>query len=286
MTEMADDSPHAISFAADMTHASRPDGAPFDNGREEHNSGGLAEAPSQKQDQRIHNKKDKRMANVLVVEDDRRVAAEIGSALTEYGFRVDEAANGSIGLRKAMNGDFDVIVLDRMLPEIDGLALLTKLRAAKVSTPVLILSALSAVNERVDGLRAGGDDYLAKPFEFIELTARVDALARRKMAAEAVNELVVGDLRLDLIERVLHCAGREIELLPKEFAIVEFLMQNAGVLVSRKMIFESVWGYSFNHQSSVIDVHIGKIRKKLDPDGLNPRIHTVRNTGFILRATA
>ncbi len=142
------------------------------------------------------------------------------------------------------------------------------------------------MNERVDGLRAGGDDYLAKPFEFIELTARVDALARRKMAAEAVNELVVGDLRLDLIERVLHCAGREIELLPKEFAIVEFLMQNAGVLVSRKMIFESVWGYSFNHQSSVIDVHIGKIRKKLDPDGLNPRIHTVRNTGFILRASA
>ncbi|MHB2211210.1 response regulator transcription factor [Methylobacterium sp. CM6257] len=226
------------------------------------------------------------MANVLVVEDDRRVAAEIGSALTEYGFQVDEAPSGTTGLRKAMEGNFDVIILDRMLPEIDGLSLLTKLRAAKVSTPVLILSALSAVNERVDGLRAGGDDYLAKPFEFIELTARVDALARRKLAAEAVNELQVGDLRLDLIERVLYCAGRPVELLPKEFAIIEFLMQNAGVLVSRKMIFESVWGYSFNHQSSVIDVHIGKIRKKLDPDGLNPRIHTVRNTGFILRATS
>jgi two-component system OmpR family response regulator len=283
---MANDSAYATSFADDMTHTPPPDNAPFDTDREEHNSSVSAEAPSPKRAQRIHNKKDKRMANVLVVEDDQRVAAEIGLALTEHGFRVDEAVNGSIGLRKAMDGDFDVIVLDRMLPEIDGLALLTKLRAAKVSTPVLILSALSAVNERVDGLRAGGDDYLAKPFEFIELTARVDALARRKMAAEAVSELVVGDLQLDLIERVLHCAGREIELLPKEFAIIEFLMQNAGVLVSRKMIFESVWGYSFNHQSSVIDVHVGKIRKKLDPDGLNPRIHTVRNTGFILRATA
>ncbi|GEO99248.1 response regulator transcription factor [Methylobacterium haplocladii] len=225
------------------------------------------------------------MARVLIIEDDNRVAAEIGSALSDYGFRVDDAFTGSTGLQKAMEGDFDVIVLDRMLPEIDGLSLLGQLREAKVSTPVLILSALSAVNERVDGLRAGGDDYLAKPFEFIELTARVDALARRRIAAEAVNELVVGDLRLDLIDRVLFRAEREVDLLPKEFAIVEFLMRNANTLVSRKMIFESVWGYSFNHQSSVIDVHIGKIRKKIDPDGLNPCIHTVRNTGFILRAS-
>jgi two-component system, OmpR family, response regulator len=221
---------------------------------------------------------------VLIVEEERRIAAEIGAALMEYGFQVDEAPSGTAGICKAMEGNFDVIILNRMLPGIDGLSLLTKLRSAEVSTPVLILSALSAVNERVDGLRAGGDDYLAKPFEFIELTARVDALARRKLAAQAPNELQVGDLRLDLIERVLHCAGRSVELLPKEFAIIEFLMQNAGVPVSRKMIFEAVWGYSFNHQSSVIDVHIGKIRKKLDPDGLNPRIHTVRNTGFILRA--
>ncbi len=275
-----------VSFAEPMMQSDSPAPSPFDSGTEEDISGTSSELQETKQSRRIQNKKEKRMASVLVVEDDRRVAAEIGSALAEYGFQVDEAASGSIGLRKALNGKFDVIVLDRMLPEIDGLSLLTKLRAAKVSTPVLILSALSAVNERVDGLRAGGDDYLAKPFEFIELTARVDALARRKMAAEAVNELVVGDLRLDLIDRVLYCAEREIELLPKEFAIIEFLMQNAGTLVSRKMIFESVWGYSFNHQSSVIDVHIGKIRKKLDPDGLNPRIHTVRNTGFILRAPA
>lgn len=273
-----------VSFAGEMTHSTNEDPPPFDSALGEDNSSSPAEPQETKSNNRIQNKKEKRMPSVLVVEDDRRVAAEIGSALTEYGFQVDEAPSGTTGLRKALEGNFDVIVLDRMLPEIDGLSLLTKLRAAKVSTPVLILSALSAVNERVDGLRAGGDDYLAKPFEFIELTARVDALARRKMAAETVNELVVGDLRLDLIERVLHCAGREVELLPKEFAIIEFLMQNAGVLVSRKMIFESVWGYSFNHQSSVIDVHIGKIRKKLDPDGLNPRIHTVRNTGFILRA--
>ena len=273
-----------VSFAASIPRTGSRDRTPFDSGTEEDNSTPPSEPQETRQGRRIHNKKEKRMASVLVVEDDRRVAAEIGSALAEYGFQVDEAPSGSIGLRKALDGNFDVIVLDRMLPEIDGLSLLTELRAAKVSTPVLILSALSAVNERVDGLRAGGDDYLAKPFEFIELTARVDALARRKMAAEAVNELVVGDLRLDLIERVLYCADREIELLPKEFAIIEFLMENAGTLVSRKMIFESVWGYSFNHQSSVIDVHIGKIRKKLDPDGLNPRIHTVRNTGFILRA--
>lgn len=275
-----------VSFADPMIQSDSREPSPFDSGTEEDISGISSELQETKQSRRIQNKKEKRMASVLVVEDDRRVAAEIGSALAEYGFQVDEAPSGSIGLRKALDGKFDVIVLDRMLPEIDGLSLLTKLRAAKVSTPVLILSALSAVNERVDGLRAGGDDYLAKPFEFIELTARVDALARRKMAAEAVNELVVGDLRLDLIDRVLYCAEREIELLPKEFAIIEFLMQNAGTLVSRKMIFESVWGYSFNHQSSVIDVHIGKIRKKLDPDGLNPRIHTVRNTGFILRAPA
>ncbi|UIN35071.1 response regulator transcription factor [Methylobacterium oryzae] len=210
-------------------------------------------------------------------------SAEIASALAEYGFQVDEAPSGTPGLRMAIEGKFDVIILDRILPGIDGLSLVTKLRAAKVSTPVLILSALSTVNDRVDGLRAGADDYLAKPLEFTELTARVDALARRKMAAAALNELQVGDLRLDLIERVLYCAGRPIELLPKEFAIIEFLMQNAGVLVNRHTIFESVWGYSFNHQSSVIDVHIGKIRKKLNPNGLNPRIHTVCNMGFILR---
>ncbi|GLS43602.1 response regulator transcription factor [Methylobacterium brachythecii] len=226
------------------------------------------------------------MARVLIIEDDKRVAAEIGSALSDHGFRVDDAPTGSTGLKKAMEGKFDVIVLDRMLPEIDGLSVLGRLREAKISTPVLILSALSAVNERVDGLRAGGDDYLAKPFEFIELTARVDALARRRVVADAINELEVGDLRLDLIDRVLFRGDREIDLLPKEFAIVEFLMRNANTLISRTMIFESVWGYSFNHQSSVIDVHIGKIRKKLDPDGLNPCIHTVRNTGFILRAAA
>lgn len=226
------------------------------------------------------------MANVLIIEDDARVSAEISSALSDHGFRVDAAATGPAGLSKAMDGQFDVIVLDRMLPEIDGLTLLNRLREAKVSTPVLILSALSAVNERVDGLRAGGDDYLAKPFEFVELTARVDALARRRRAAEVVSELVVGDLRLDLIDRVLFRAGREIDLLPKEFAIIEFLMRNANTLVSRNMIFEAVWSYNFNHQSSVIDVHIGKIRKKLDPDGLNPCLHTVRNTGFILRASA
>lgn len=226
------------------------------------------------------------MARVLIIEDDNRVAAEIGSALSDHGFRVDGASTGTTGLKMAIDGDFDVIVLDRMLPEIDGLSLLGQLREADVSTPVLILSALSAVNERVDGLRAGGDDYLAKPFEFIELTARVEALARRRIATEASNELVVGDLRLDLIDRVLFCAEREVDLLPKEFAIVEYLMRNANTLVSRKMIFESVWGYSFNHQSSVIDVHIGKIRKKIDPSGLDPCIHTVRNTGFILRVAS
>ncbi len=160
---MADDSPFALSVADDVTHGTPPDGPPFDTDREEHNSGGPAEAPSQKQARRIHNKKDKRMANVLVVEDDRRVAAEIGSALTEYGFRVDEAVNGSIGLRKALDGDFDVIVSRPDAAEIDGLALLTKLRAAKVSTPVLILSALSAVNERVDGLRAGATTTSPSP---------------------------------------------------------------------------------------------------------------------------
>lgn len=227
------------------------------------------------------------MPRVLVIEDDPRVAAEIGTALTDYGFEIDDASTGRSGLKKALKGAFDVIVLDRTLPEIDGLTLLATLREAQVMTPVLILSALSSVNERVNGLQAGGDDYLAKPFEFIELTARVDALARRRIAVpDATTEILLGDLRLDRIKRRLFCDHREIDLLPKEFAIIEYLMCNPNTLVSRKMIFEAVWNYSYNHQSSAIDVHIGKIRKKLDPDGLNPRIHTVRGTGFVLRASA
>lgn len=221
---------------------------------------------------------------VLVVEDDAKNSAEICLALKDAGFDVDAELTGLSGLDRARKSRYDAIVLDRMLPDIDGLAVLANLRREEIEAPVLILSALSAVDDRVEGLRAGGDDYLSKPFEYSELSARVHALVRRRRSFQESTKIVVGRATLDLISRDLHVDGHAIKLLPKEFSILEFLMKNRGAALSRKMIFEAVWGYSFNHESAALDVHISKIRKKLDTVNAGQMIQSVRNVGFIFHA--
>ena len=224
------------------------------------------------------------MPRVLVVEDDPKTAAEISAAIGDHGFEVDHAATGREGLLKAAAGTYDVIVLDRMLPGgLDGLGLLSTLRAAGVEVPVLILSALSAIDERVQGLKAGGDDYLTKPFDFLELTARLNALLRRRALPQRQTTLSVGDLEMDLLARTVRRGGRAIELLPREYRLLEYLMRHAGEVVTRTMLFEEVWNYHFE-PTNVIDVHIGKLRRKIDPDGAEPLIHTARGSGYMLRA--
>jgi two-component system, OmpR family, response regulator len=225
------------------------------------------------------------MPNVLVIEDDAQTLDEIVEALTDHGCVVDTAQTGREGLMLAIANAYDAIVLDRMLPGgLEGLGVLASLRSAGVVTPVLILSALSAVDERVRGLRAGGDDYLTKPFEFIELTARLDALMRRRDAPPSVQEYRAGPLQLDLLKREVTCAGRPVALLPREYRLLEYLMRNQGQVVSRTMLFEAVWDYRLDERTNVIDVHISRLRKKLDPAGSIPMIHTVRGSGYLLRA--
>jgi len=222
---------------------------------------------------------------ILVVEDDEKNAAEIHYALKDAGFVVEVELTGAGGLARARSIPYDVIVLDRMLPDIDGLTVLAKLREEGILAPVLILSALSAVDDRVEGLRAGGDDYLSKPFEFSELTARIGALVRRSRAFLDVGRITVGRATLDLIARHLQVDGETVKLLPKEFSIVEFLMNHANVPLSRKMIFEAVWGYSYNHQSAALDVHISKIRKKMELVDAGHMIQSIRNVGFVFCAS-
>jgi two-component system, OmpR family, response regulator len=183
---------------------------------------------------------------------------------------------------------FDLIVLDRMLPGgLDGLGVLTALRAASVSTPVLILSALSALDERVRGLRAGGDDYLTKPFEFIELTARLDALCRRRAEPPATTQeprLRVANLEIDLLRRTVRRGERVIELVPREYALLEHLMRSAGQVITRTMLFEAVWNYAYDERTNVIEVHISRLRRKVDGEGDLPMIHTIRGAGYVLRS--
>jgi DNA-binding response OmpR family regulator len=201
------------------------------------------------------------MTHVLVVEDDLTTAREIEAALHDHGFTVTLAGDGRQGIVQALSSPFDLIVLDRMLPgSTDGLGVLTALRSAGVATPVLILSALGALDERVRGLRAGGDDYLTKPFEFIELTARLDAQLRRSGAPVV------------------------IELLPREYALLEHLTRHAGEVVTRTMLFEAVWNYSYDERTNVIEVHIGRLRRKIDAEGEAPMLHTIRGAGYVLRA--
>jgi two-component system, OmpR family, response regulator len=223
------------------------------------------------------------MMRALLVEDDQTIADFVGRGLREAGFAVDHAADGEEGLRLAGNGDYDVAIVDVMLPKMDGLSLIKELRRGKLTTPVLILSARHTVDDRVVGLEAGGDDYLIKPFAFTELLARVQALIRRATAAPASTQLTAGDLTLDLRTRRAVRAGRDIEMLrPREFALLEYLMRNAGRVVSKTMILSHVWDYSFDPRTNVVDVLVHRLREKIDRDFDHKMIRTVRGIGYVL----
>jgi two-component system, OmpR family, response regulator len=221
---------------------------------------------------------------LLVVEDDYETASYLQKGLSESGYTVDRAGDGREGLYMASSGGYDAIVLDRMLPGIDGLALLGALRAAEIRTPALILSALGSVDDRVKGLRAGGDDYLVKPFAFSELLARIEALLRRGAAVPATTTLRVADLELDLLTRTVRRGGKTIDLLPREFRLLEYLMRNSGQVVTRTMLLEHVWDYHFDPQTNVIDVHVSRLRQKIDKSFERTLLHTVRGAGYCLRA--
>jgi two-component system OmpR family response regulator len=223
---------------------------------------------------------------VLIVEDDEDVVRYMVKGLKESGIVADFAIDGDAGFRMATTVPYDVMVVDRMLPGLDGLALVERLRAAAINTPILFLSALGKVDDRVRGLRAGGDDYLVKPFAFSELLARIEALARRRAPIDAQTRLKVGDLEMDLVAREVTRAGRRIELQPREFAMLEFLLRHAGHVVTRTMLLENVWEYHFDPQTNVIDVHISRLRGKIDRDFEVPLLHTVRGAGYCLRAPA
>ncbi|CAI9119781.1 winged helix-turn-helix domain-containing protein [Brytella acorum] len=223
---------------------------------------------------------------ILLVEDDPTVRSFIVKGLRETGHVVEEADNGKDGLFLAVSENFDIIILDRMLPGgIDGLRILETLRAQNNTTPVLLLSALADVDERVAGLKAGGDDYMTKPFAFSELLARVEALARRGSAEQAPQtRLAVADLEMDLLSRTVKRGNEKIDLQPREFRLLEFLMRHAGQVVTRTMLLERVWDYHFDPQTNVIDVHVSRLRQKVDKPFETPLIHTIRNAGYILRA--
>jgi two-component system OmpR family response regulator len=221
---------------------------------------------------------------VLVVEDDPEVSAYLLKGLKEQGHNVDKAADGKDGLLLANSEDYDVMIIDRMLPALDGLAIVKSVRAAGKDTPMLILSALGDVDDRVEGLRAGGDDYLTKPFAFSELLARMDALVRRARQSPAgETTLRVADLELDQITRIVRRGGQTIDLQPREYRLLEYLMQAAGRVVTRTMLLEQVWDYYFDPQTNVIDVHISRLRGKIDKGFDNPLLQTVRGAGYMIR---
>lgn len=221
---------------------------------------------------------------ILVVEDDETTADYIASGLEQNGFVVDRAVNGRDGLFHATDGNYAVIVLDRMLPGMDGLAVLSALRAAGIQTPVIVLSALGSTDERVRGLKAGSDDYLAKPFAFSELLARIEALQRRGPAAsqEVTTSFECADLHMDLLTRRVERGGNRIDLQPREFRLLELLIRNQGQVVTRTMMLEEVWDYHFDPGTNVIDVHISRLRKKIDEGAEIALLHTVRGAGYML----
>ena len=222
---------------------------------------------------------------ILVVEDDKDVAGFVMKGLREAGHLVEHAANGRDGLFMATGDPFDAIILDRMLPGgVDGLRVLETLRSQDNRTPVLFLSAMAEVDDRVRGLKAGGDDYLTKPFSFAELLARVEALARRTRNAGPETRLLVGDLEMDLLSRTVRRAAQKIDLQPREFRLLEFLMRHANQVVTRTMLLEGVWDCHFDPQTNVIDVHVSRLRQKIDKPFDTPMIHTVRSAGYMLRA--
>ena len=228
---------------------------------------------------------------ILLIEDDPETSRFVRKGLEESGHVVDHAGDGKLGLLLALDADHEAVVVDRMLPGLDGLSIVRSLRAAGRDTPVLVLSALGEVDDRVEGLRAGGDDYLVKPFALAELTARLEALARRRGgtadggAAAPVTRLVVADLEMDLLARSVKRAGRAVELKPREFRLLEHLMRHAGQVVTRTMLLEAVWDYHFDPQTNVIDVHVSRLRRKIDRGFDPPLIHTVRGAGYVIRAS-
>ena len=221
---------------------------------------------------------------ILVIEDDSEARAFVAKGLREHGHVVDTSGDGKEGLFMALEAPYDVVVLDRMLPGLDGLSIVQTMRSSGNVTPVLILSALGEVSDRVEGLRRGGDDYLTKPFAFSELLARLEALARRQDAPDTPTSLRVGDLEMDLLARRVTRSGRAIDLKPREFQLLEFLLRHAGQVVTRTMLLEKVWDYHFDPQTNVIDVHISRLRGKIDRDFDYPLLHTVRGAGYVLRA--
>ncbi len=224
--------------------------------------------------------------NVLLVEDDPTIADFVEKGLKEVGFAVDHAPDGRDGLERALGARYDAAIVDVMLPGLDGLSLIDTLRARGVSTPVLILSAKRSVDDRVRGLQAGGDDYLTKPFAFAELLARVQALIRRASGAAEPTRLSVGDLSLDLLTRHVTRGSQALELRPREFALLEYLMRNAGRVVSKTSILSHVWGYNFDPNTNVVDVLVSRLRDKIDRPFAAKLLQTVRGVGYVLRAPA
>ena len=224
------------------------------------------------------------LRRVLVIEDDAETAQQIVDFLTARGYEADLAIDGDEGVRLGEAGEYAVIVVDRMLPFVDGLAIIQHLREEGVVTPALIISALGEVDDRVRGLRAGGDDYLVKPFAFVELLARIEALARRSATVVKETVLRVGDLELDLVSRTVNRGGRDIKLLPREFQVLEYLVRHEGHVVPRTMLLEKVWDLHFDPSTNIIDVYVGRVRRKVDGEQTYPLIHTIRGVGFCVRA--
>jgi two-component system, OmpR family, response regulator len=222
---------------------------------------------------------------ILIIEDDAETADYLSRGLAQEGHSVEQVGNGQDGLYLATDGSFDLIILDRMVPVLDGLSLLKALRAAKVETPVLILSALASVGDRIEGLESGSDDYLVKPFSFAELLARTNALLRRREARVAADpRLTVGDLEIDPMARTVKRAGKKIELKPREYLLLEYFARNEGRVVTRTMLLEQVWDYHFDPGTNVIDVHVSRLRRKLEDGFERPLLHTVRGAGYMLAA--
>jgi two-component system, OmpR family, response regulator len=222
--------------------------------------------------------------HILLIEDDAEAAKFLVKGLRESGYSVDHAPDGREGLFRATEGQFDLVVTDRMLPHLDGLTVIQLMRRKGITTPVLVLSALGSVDDRVRGLKAGGDDYLTKPFAFVELLARIEALSRRRSSVADATKLKVADLDFDLLARRVTRGGREIELTARELKLLEFLMRRAGQVVTRTMLLEGVWDLHFDPQSNLIDVHISRLRQAIDRGADRQLIHTVRGSGYVLRA--
>ncbi len=224
---------------------------------------------------------------VLVVEDDNKIAEFVSHGFKQAGFATDCASNGEDGLQMALTGHYDAAVIDLMLPGLDGLSLIEKLRRQKINTPVIILSAKRSVDDRIKGLQAGGDDYMVKPFSFSELLARVQALLRRATgtADSEATRLSVGDLSMNLLSREVLRADKRLELQAREFALLEYLMRNAGRVVSKTMILEHIWDYSFDPQTNVVDVLVCRLRNKVDKSFAEKMIHTIRGVGYVLKAS-